>query len=487
MKIIKYLILGFVALIAVMGLRTFFILPADDPVELKEVVLDDAEVLRVAGNLSRAITYKTISHSLNQAPDLIAFSGFHDFLRTTYPNVHRVMEQETVSDYSLMYRWRGSASLQKPIAFTAHMDVVPVPPYGLKDWKYPPYAGVIDADGVLWGRGAMDDKGILISLMEAAETLIASGFTPDRDIYFLFGHDEELGGDKGAALMAERLKERGIQLAWAMDEGSAMAQGVIPGVQSPVALISLGEKGSVSLKFSAEDEGGHSSAPKPYTAASLAARAGHLVMENPHPQVLDEHLEKFLLAVAPEMGFANRMAIPNMWATRSALADQLAKNPTTAAFMHTTTAFTMMKAGTKTNILPQYGEAIVNYRIHPRDTVQSVKERAETIIGDKRVTVTQLGGREATRMSSTDGEGYHAIAAAIHEVFGAIPTAPTLTVQGTDGRHFYGVADDVYRFMPFVFKPDDLKRIHGTNESIDIKALAKQVVYFRTLIRNVAS
>ncbi|MEX0298402.1 MAG: M20/M25/M40 family metallo-hydrolase, partial [Kordiimonas sp.] len=276
------------------------------------------------------------------------------------------------------------------------------------------------------------------------------------------------------------------QLAWAMDEGSAMAQGIIPGVQSPVALISLGEKGSVSLRFSAEDEGGHSSAPKPYTAASLAAKAGHLVMENPYPQVLDEHLEKFLLAVAPEMGFANRMAIANMWSTRPALADQLAKNPTTAAFMHTTTAFTMMKAGTKTNILPQYGEAIVNYRIHPRDTVQSVKERAEAIIDDQRITVTQLGGREATRMSSSDGEGYKAIAAAIQEVFGPIPTAPTLTVQGTDGRHYYDVADDVYRFMPFVFLPDDLKRIHGTNESIDIRALATQVEFFRVLIKGAA-
>lgn len=483
MKILRLLGLCLLVLFAVMGARTFFLLPAGAPVELKAITLDEAEVSRVASNLSKAITYKTISWSLDQAPDLAAFSGFQDFLRVTYPGVHRVMELETVSDYSLMYRWPGSATAKRPIAFTAHMDVVPVPAYGLKDWQHPPYAGVIDEQGILWGRGAMDDKGILISLMEAAETLLASGFIPDRDIYFLFGHDEELGGDKGAALMASRLQEQGVQLAWAVDEGSAMAQGVIPGVQSPVALISLGEKGSVSIQFSAEDEGGHSSAPKPYTAASLAAKAGHLVTESPHPQILDEHLESFLFAVAPEMGFGGRFAIANLWATRPVLRQQLASSPTVAAFMHTTTALTMMKSGTKPNILPQYGEAIVNYRIHPRDTVESVVHRARGIVADDRVTVTQLGGREATRMSSVGGEGYKLIADATREVFGDIPIAPTLTVQGTDGRHYYNVADDVYRFMPFVFQPDDLKRIHGTNESIDVRALARQVEYFRVLIQ----
>jgi len=483
MKIISRLLLALLLLVAVMGARTFFLLPAGEPVNLKEWAPNEGEVSRMAANLSKAITYKTISWSVEQAPDPLAFSGFHSFLRATYPGVHRVMALETVSEYSLMYRWPGSGGDKKPIAFAAHMDVVPVPSVGLKNWQHPPYAGVIDDAGILWGRGAMDDKGILISLMEAAEALIKSGFVPDRDIYFLFGHDEELGGDRGAVQMAARLEAQGIELAWLIDEGSAMAQGVIPGVQSPVSLISLGEKGSVSLIFSAEDEGGHSSAPKPFTAASLAAKAGYLVTENPHPQVLDEHLESFLFAVAPEMGFASRFAIANLWATRTLLTKQLAGSPTVAAFMHTTTAFTMMKSGIKPNILPQYGEAIVNYRIHPRDTVDGVVERARKIVADDRVKITQLGGREATRMSYVDGEGYRLIAETTRDVFGDIPVAPTLTVQGTDGRHYYGVANDVYRYMPFVFRPDDLKRIHGTNESIGIRALARQVTFYKVLIQ----
>lgn len=492
MRILKtvglLLLLAVVIIGTVMVTRTFMLLPAGEARVLKSAELDEAEVRRIGENLAAAIRYETISHDLNIAPDDAAFKGFHKFLEDTYPNAHRVMEKEVVSDYSLMYRWPAAeGTTRKPIALLAHMDVVPVPEYGLKDWKHPPFHGVIDADGVLWGRGALDDKGILISLMEAAERMAASGFTPDRDIYFLFGHDEELGGDMGAVKMAEILKSRGVQLAWAMDEGSAMTDGIVPGIKSPVALVSLGEKGSVTLRFSAEDEGGHSSAPKEFTAASLAAKAGVAVMENPYEPILDEHLEEFLFAIAPEQPFINRLMIANLWLTRPFMESQLAKSPTVAAFMRTTTAFTMMKSGTKTNILPQYGEAVVNYRIHPRDTVESVTERARMLVDDERVKITNLGGgREATSMSDPMGEGYKAIETTIADEFGDIPIAPTLTVQGTDARHYDIVADGVYRFMPFVFKPEDLKRIHGTNEAVPITVIARQVDFFEKLMRRSA-
>lgn len=488
MKLLKYVGIVLVVLIVFIVGRTFIVLPAGDAVLLKTAQVDEGEAARIAVNLSKAITFQTVSYSLDRAPDDAAFTGFHQFLRETYPAVHGAMELETVSNYSLMYRWPAAkTSDKKPIALLAHMDVVPVPEFGLKDWQQPPFSGLIDEHGMLWGRGSLDDKGILISVMEAAERLVKAGFAPDRDIYLLFGHDEELGGDQGAAVMAQMLKDRGVQLSWAMDEGSAIAEGLIPGVESPVALISLGEKGSVTLKFSAEDDGGHSSAPKDFTAASLAASAGVAVTNNPYPLVLDEHLEAMLMTIAPEMGFPKRLAIANLWATRGLLTDQLAKSPTVAAFMHTTTAFTMMKSGTKSNILPQYGEAIVNYRIYPRDSVAGVTARAESIVADDRITVTNMGGgREATAMSRVTGEGYGLIAATIKAQFGDIPTAPTLTVQGTDARHYDALADDTYRFMPFVVGPKTLRQIHGTNEHIKVQALARQVDFFEALIKRAA-
>lgn len=489
MRIVGYLVVGLVGLLIFMVANTVASLPAGDAKRLKPLEVDGADARRAAEHLGAAVRLKTISFSLDRAPDDAAFKGFQMLLQSLYPHAHEVLQREVVSGYSLMYRWpAASDSGKKPIGLTAHMDVVPVPEVGLADWPMPPFAGEIDENGILWGRGTLDDKGILISIMEAVEKLTAAGFQPDRDIYLMFGHDEELGGERGAAVMAGMLKDRGVQLAWLMDEGSAIAAGVIPGVESPVALISLGEKGSVTLKFSATDDGGHSSAPKPYTAASLAASAGSAQMDNQFPLVLDQHLEAFLKAVAPEQPFLNRFMIANLWATRGLMADELAKSPTVAAFMHTTTAFTMMQSGTKSNILPQYGEAVVNYRIHPRDTVASVTDRAREITGDERVTIENLGGgREATSLSRVEGEGYQTIAATIRDQFGDIPIAPTLTVQGTDARHYDGVADDVYRFMPLVVGPDTLKQIHGTAEHISVEALARQVAFFEALIQKAAS
>ncbi|MFC4346765.1 M20/M25/M40 family metallo-hydrolase [Kordiimonas lipolytica] len=485
MRILGYLVVGLVGLVIYMVANTMAMLPAGEAKSLKPAEYDAADARRMAENLAGAVRFETVSYSLDRAPDDAAFKGFHDYLVTTYPNAHAVLEREIVSDYSLMYRWpAASSTAKKPIALAAHMDVVPVPERGLADWPQPPFAGVIDDNGILWGRGTLDDKGMLISIMEAVEKLARAGFAPDRDIYFLFGHDEELGGDNGAAVMAGILKDRGVQLSWLMDEGSAIPDGIIPGVKSPVALISLGEKGSVTLRFSATDDGGHSSAPKDFTAASLAAKAGVAVTENQYPLVLDEHLEAFLKAVAPEQPFLNRFMIANLWATNGVMAGELAKSPTVAAFMHTTTAFTMMQSGTKTNILPQYGEAVVNYRIHPRDTVQGVIDRARDVVADDRIKIENLGGgREATSLSDPSGEGYQAIARAVKAEFGDIPIAPTLTVQGTDARHYDGVADGVYRFMPLVVGKDTLKQIHGTAEHISIEALARQVSFFETLIK----
>ncbi|PCI60024.1 MAG: hypothetical protein COB37_10330 [Kordiimonadales bacterium] len=488
MRILKYIGGAIFLLVAVMVGRTVVLVPAGEAKTLKVANLDPSETNKIAANLAAAIRIKTVSFALDRAPDDAEFKAFHAFLETTYPAAHAVLNKEIISDYSLMYRWpaANANSSKKPVALLAHMDVVPVPETGLGNWTEAPFAGVIDAGGNIWGRGSVDNKGSVIALMETAERLAKAGFQPDRDIYFLFGHDEELGGDNGAAVMAKLLQERGVHFSWVLDEGSAIAVDIVPGLKSPLAAISLGEKGSVSLRFSAKAKGGHSSAPKSYTAASLAAKAGVAVMDNPYPYILDDNLAALLLAAAPELPFVRRLAVANLWLTRSVLEEKLAESQTMAAFMHTTTAFTMMKSGTKTNILPQYGEAVVNYRIHPRDTVASVVERATDLIANENVKVTRLGGREATNMSSVDGEGYRVIAETIREEFGDIPVVPTLTVQGTDSRHYDGVADGVYRFGPLVFGPEDLQRIHGTNEHIHKDAFARQVEFFEKLLRRAA-
>lgn len=439
----------------------------------------------IAGRLSEAIRIQTISWSTQRPPDAEAFADFSAFLEHAYPAAHGAMTRETVGGHSLIYKWAGTSAIRKPVALTAHIDVVPVEA-GTEDlWTEPAFSGAI-AEGAVWGRGAMDNKGQLIAIMEAVETLAAEGFAPSRDVYLLFGHDEELGGFAGAGEMAKLLKSRGVHFEWTLDEGSGLVQGIIPGVASPVALISTGEKGSTTLRFTASAPGGHSSAPGKDTAISVAARAVIAVMDNPYPLEIDGNVVSFLHAIATQMPFLQRMALANLWLTGPIIKKQLAEDPTTAAALHTTTAPTIIEGGEKTNILPQQTTVFVNYRIHPRDNVAAVKERAIRLIDDDRVTVEAVGGREPSPAASARSDGYRALETATATIFGDVPIAPFITLQGTDTRHYIGLADDNYRFTPFIYRSDDLARIHGNDERVMIEDLARGAAWYEVLLRETA-
>ncbi len=440
----------------------------------------------IAKNLSQAIRFETVSWGDARERNDGAFAGFASFLERTYPAAHGAMDRETVGGHSLLYRWPGTDGSARPVAFLAHIDVVPVEPGTEREWTHPPFSGAI-ADGAVWGRGALDNKGQIIALLEAAESLAAQGFRPSGDVYFLFGHDEEVGGPEGAAAIAVLLNERGARLAWTLDEGSGLVDGLIPGAPRPVALIAMAEKGYVTLKFSATAAGGHSSAPGPDTAVSLVSRAVVAVTENPYKLELDGNIVAFLHALAPELSFPRKVALANLWLTGGLIKSAFAENPTLAASMRTTTAPTMIGGGTKTNILPQRAEAYVNYRIHPRDSVESVVARAVRLIGDARVTVEALEPSEPSPQSSRDSDGYRALEASVRAVFGAVAVAPSLTLQGTDTKNYVAanVADDYYRFTPFIYRTDDLKRIHGTDERVMVDDLVRATAFYEDLIRRI--
>ena len=471
-------------LVAIVTTRTLMLpSPGESAASLRGFNVYDSDA--IAARLAGAIKIETVSFDTQTAPDAAAFEAFAAFLANTYPSAHAALERETVGGHSLLYKWPGADAAAKPIGFIAHIDVVPVEPGTESAWSHGAFSGAV-ADGAVWGRGAMDNKGQLIAMMEAVERLAADGFKPSRDIYLMFGHDEELGGFSGAGEIAKLLRARGVHFEWTLDEGSGLAQGLVPGVAGPVALISIGEKGSTTLRLTANAPGGHSSAPGKDTAVSVAARAVLAVTDNPYPLELDEGMVTFLHAIAPELPFAQRMALANLWLTAPLIKAQLGGDRATAAALRTTTAATIIEGGSKVNVLPQQTSVLVNYRIHPRDNVEAVRARAIRLIDDERVTVEPVGGREPSPSASIHSDGYDALANSVATVFGPVPTAPFLTLQGTDTRHFIGLADDNYRFTPFIYQSDDLARIHGNDERILIEDLARGAAFYETLLRETA-
>lgn len=483
-KIAFALLLAVAAVVGVVLTRTMMLPRPGAGAPALGVDATGAEALRMAERLGAAIRFETISRDAGAPADPAVFAALHAFLAQSYPAAHAAMTREAIGS-SLLYRWPGADASKTPVAFLAHMDVVPVEPGTETGWTHPPFAGVV-ADGAIWGRGALDDKATVIALLEAAERLAASGFRPDRDVYFLFGHDEEIGGVDGAAKLAATLEARGVRLAWTLDEGSAVVDGVIPGARRPIALIATGEKGYVSLRLTATAPGGHSSAPGPDTAVSLLARAVVRLADHPYPIELDADTIAFLHAVAPELPFPMRAALANLWLTGPIVKAQLARDATVAAAMRTTTAPTMIAGGTKDNVLPQTATAVVNYRIHPRDDAAGVKARAERLIADPRITVEALQPNDASPRSSTTSEGYAALVAATRATFGPLPAAPSLVIGATDSRHYTRIADDLYRFTPVTFETSDLRRIHGTDERLTIENLVRASAWYEDVMRRTA-
>jgi len=355
-------------------------------------------------------------------------------------------------------------------------------------WTHPPFDGVV-ADGRVWGRGALDDKSSVMAILETTEALLAAGWAPKRTIYYCFGHDEELGGANGAKVMAGLLAERGIKAWFSLDEGSGIVEGVLPGLEVPAALIATGEKGYVSLELKVMGEGGHSSQPPPQTSLGILAAAITKLEAEPFPARLSGPLAAMFDTMGREMSLPLKAVLANQWLFKPLLISQLAASPTTNAALRTTTAATIMEAGTKENVLPIQSRAVVNFRILPGDTVEDVLEHTKRVVSDDRVEIAILPDSDVTPpspLSDPASDSYQLIAQSVRNVHPHIPVGPGMTLGGTDSKHFYGVAENCYRFQPFLFGPEGLAAIHGTDEHLYIDRYLDGIQLYAEILRNAA-
>jgi carboxypeptidase PM20D1 len=480
--LLKLLRLGVLALLAVLVMRTLRFTSTQILVHPVTPVTLDRDAL--ATQLAQALPFRTVSHQDPNQLDRDQFLGMHRYLAEQFPLVHAHLKRETVNDYSLLYTWEGTEAARAPVLLLAHMDVVPVEPGTEGNWDYPPFAGRV-ADGYIWGRGAVDDKGSVLALLAAVETLLRSGFQPRVTVLLAFGHDEESGGERGAQRIVALLHSRSVQPAYVLDEGGAMITGVVPGITGPVAAVGVAEKGSVSVELAVHAAGGHSSSPPSHSAVGIVSAAVQRVEGNPMPVDLHSAMRHFFNAVGPEMPFAYRMGFANLWAFGSLLERQLISTPATNAAVRTTTAATMIEGGIKENVLPTNARAVINFRILPGDTIARVVDHVRHVVNDPQVEVSALpGAREPTAESPVDSPGFAVLARTIREIFPDALVAPYLTIGGTDARSYETLTKNIYRFTPIVGDPNDLVRVHGTNERMGVENFEHAVQFFVQLIKN---
>lgn len=417
--------------------------------------------------------------------DYAPFGRWRTFLTTRFPRVHRQLEVVSINKHSLLYTWKGLNPKLPAILLAGHYDVVPADSESnAAVWETAPFAGEI-RDGYIWGRGAMDDKSGVIAMLLAIETLLTEGYQPASTIMLAIGHDEEVGGNDGAARIAAYLRERQIRPAWLLDEGMPITHGVMSVVTRPVAMIGIAEKGYLTLELASHGEGGHTSAPPAATAVDRLADALIAIQRHGLEPRLDGAVNAMFDRLLPHMGLLPRTLFANRWLFEPLLISQLAAKNSTNAMIRTTTAATMLEGSLKENVLPTRAWARINFRLLPGDRIDDVVERVKEITARSQVTVSIVGKpTEASSVSSVERAGFRTIEATLADVFPDAVAAPALFIAISDTRHYADLVDDIYRFRPIHVGPDDIKRFHGVNERLSVENFQQMVTFYYRLMQN---
>jgi carboxypeptidase PM20D1 len=438
--------------------------------------------------LSQALQFKTVSAPSEFKAE--AFQEFHAFLKASYPKAHGVLKREVICEYSLLYHWGGRNSQAPAILLMSHLDVVPVPNLEVAKWTHPPWGGVVDDDDddYIWGRGALDVKCGVMALLEAVEHLIANNFQPECDVYLAFGHDEEIGGIDGNAQIALTLREREVRLRFVLDEGGVIVEGIMPGLEPPLALVAVAEKGYANVKLSVDMPGGHASMPPPQSAIGILAAAVARLEENPRPAMLAGAVGSMLDYVAPEMPPATRLVLANHDVLSHFVLRRLEQAPSTNALIRTTTAVTVIEGGKSSNVLPSEAEATVHFRLLPGDTAQAVLEHVRITVDDERVKCNlDSRGSDPSRVSDHESEDFRILQKTMRQIDPNVVVAPGLAVVATDSRHYEPLAGNIFRFLPLRLSSGDLKRIHGVDERIAVSNYLEIVQFLILLVQNAAT
>lgn len=433
-------------------------------------------------HLAASITYPTISYDDGHR-DTVAFEGFLNYLDSVYPLCRQMLKVTSINTFTRIYHWKGTDSRSKPALLYAHYDVVPVEEVNRSEWKQDPFSGAVDG-GYLWGRGAIDDKIGVVAIMEATEKLLAAGFIPERDVYLVFGHDEEIGGMEGAKSAAEYLYRQGVKTSLHLDEGGLVAHGIVPDMKKPVALIGTAEKGYMTLELTCNLKGGHSSKPARQTAIQLLSTAIHKLQQHPFPKTSAQAVHDFIDYVGPEMPQPLKTVFANAWLFKPLILKVYEGSAEGNAMIRTTGVPTVFDAGLKENLIPGSASVKINFRILSGQSSAEVKKTVEEIIADERIEITEMNNTfEPSKTTRVQSYSFLLAQKVCSKVFPDAVVAPFLDIGSTDSKHFEKLEGEVLRFLPVRMDNEILGTFHGVNERVKVEDYMQTIAFYETLLR----
>jgi len=431
-------------------------------------------------HMSEAISIATVSPEDTTHIDTLHFNRFRQFLEKSYPLIHQQLSRTIVNHYSYVFEWKGTDTSLLPLILMGHYDVVPVEPSAVKLWTVPPFSGTVK-DSIIWGRGSVDDKAAVISILEATEALLRKGFVPKRTILLCFGHNEESTGT-GAIEIVKYLKSKHIRADMVLDEGGEVTTDKLKDVKRPVAMIGVSEKGYVTFELSVQKTGGHSSIPAKETSIDILAKALYTLRQKQSPANMQPPVREFLERVSGSSeSFVNKLAMSNLWLFKGTVQKILSYTPEGDAMLRTTIVPTMLESGIRENVIPTNATAIVNCRVITGETYEQVQQFITKTIDDDRVKIRIKGdfATEPSKATDLNSAAFRMVQDAVYNTVDDIIPAPYIMLGATDSRSYREISDGVINFSPLT----DSKGYHGIDERLPIRDYQRFIHFISLIIK----
>ncbi len=372
---------------------------------------------------------------------------------------------------AVVARIRGNGPA-RPVMMLAHMDVVGVE---ADKWSCDPFGGII-RDGYLYGRGAIDDKGMLaaniMTMLLLQRTVIAAGMTLERNVVFVATSDEEAGGEAGIKWLVENHRDL-FDAEFAINEGGRTR--IVAGGKRYLA-IQTAEKISHMVTLTARGPAGHAAIPLEGNAIFRLARALERIRHYREPVTLTETTRRFFGELAPVWSDeAERSAMAELVSTdpqaRAHGASVLSRIPVFNAVMRNGISPTSLSGGVRGNVIPAEASAVLNVRTIPGHAIEDVVSRIAQAVADDGIEITVTAHGEEAPASDPGSEMFRAIGDSARELDQEIAVVPYLSTGGTDSAQLRRIGISSYGILPFPMAQEDEERMHGHDERVPVESL----------------
>ncbi|HEU4748804.1 MAG TPA: M20/M25/M40 family metallo-hydrolase [Gemmatimonadaceae bacterium] len=385
--------------------------------------------------------------------------------------IETTLFEPDTSRAALIGRIRGTGEA-RPVMLLAHMDVVGVE---RANWSCDPFAGEV-RDGYVYGRGAIDDKGMLaanlMTMLLLQRELQRTMSRLSRDVLFVATSDEEAGGEWGMGWLIERHAEL-LDAEFALNEGGRTR--IIEGGQTYLA-VQAAEKISHVVTVTAHGSAGHAAIPLEDNAIFQLARALERLSRHTERLALTPITRQFFARLAEVWPDASeRAAMLDLVSTDGSIMERggaaLARTAVFNAVLRNGISPAIVEGGSRYNVIPASAGAVLNVRTLPGESIDAVVDRLRAAVNLPRVTVEITQRGEEAPASDPDSAMFEAIAATARDLDPNISVVPYLSTGVTDSARLRRIGVQAYGVLPFPMEQSDEERMHGHDERVPVASL----------------